>query len=192
MPAHRPPATPDRTTSAAEQVAPPRPPHHHLGMVVLVAVGGVAGTIGRDVTTRWLTTTDDGLPVATLTVNLAGCFLLGLLLEALGRRGPETPRMRGMRLALGTGVLGGFTTFSSLAEELALLVHDHGDVVAVVYAAVSVIGGLVAAVLGIALAAGHHRLTSADLPEDPDAEEEPAVPDRDDRAADTETRGEQR
>lgn len=166
--------------------------NHHLGLVGLVAAGGVVGTSASYATTLWLGTAGSGLPTATLAVNLVGCFLLGLLLEALGRRGPETTRMQRARLTLGTGVVGGFTTFSSLAEELALLVHEHAGGIAVLYAAVSVIGGLVATVLGITLAAGHHRLTSSDLPEDPDAEEVPAVPDRDTLEADTGTRGEQR
>lgn len=195
MPAHRSPTptTPDRAARAAERGAPsPRPPHHHLGLVGLVAAGGVVGTTARYATTLWLGTAGSGLPTATLTVNLVGCFLLGLLLEALGRRGAESPRMQAARLALGTGVLGGFTTFSSLAEELAQLVHEHADGVAVLYAVVSVVGGLVATVLGITLAAGHHRLTTADLPEDPDEEEEPAVPDRDHLEADTEGGGERR
>lgn len=196
MPAHRSPTpttTPDHTAPAAERGAPPpTPPHRHLGLLGLVAAGGVVGTAARYGSTLWLGTAASGLPTATLAVNLVGCFLLGLLLEALGRRGPESPRMQAARLALGTGVLGGFTTFGSLAEELAQLVHAHADGVAAVYAVVSVVGGLVATVLGITLAAGHHRLTSGDLPEDPDEEEEPAVPDRDNREADTEGGGERR
>lgn len=189
------PTTSDRTAPAGERGAPPpppRPPHHHLGLVGLVAAGGVAGTAARYGTSLWLGTAGSGLPTATLTVNLVGCFLLGLLLEALGRRGPETPRMRGVRLGLGTGVMGGFTTFSSLAEELAQLVHTHAVGVAALYAVLSVVGGLVATVGGITLAAGHHRLSSDDLPEDPDEEEEPAVRDRDTLEADTEGGGGER
>lgn len=195
MPAHRcaTPTPPDRAARAVERGAPPpKPPHHHLGLVLLVAAGGVAGTTARYATTLWLDIAGSGLPSDTLTVNLVGCFLLGLLLEALGRRGPESPRMQRARLALGTGLVGGFTTFSSLAEELALLVHEHAGGVAVVYAAVSVVGGIVSTVLGITLAAGHHRLTRTDLLEDPDAEEEPAVSDRDNLETDAGTQGEQR
>lgn len=170
--------------------APPgrsRPVHHRLDLVALVAVGGFVGTAARYATTLWLGTARSGLPTATLAVNLLGCFLLGLLLEALGRRGPENPRMQGVRLALGTGVLGGFTTFSSLAEELALLVHHDRAAVAAGYAALSVLGGVAAAVLGVALAAGHHRLSTARLPDDPDAQDLDAVaPDT------TETEREQR
>lgn len=166
MPENR-PTTPGVSTPAAP-VSPPA--HHRLELVVLVAAGGVVGTFARYATTLWLGTASSGLPTATLVVNLVGCFVLGLLLEALGRRGPETPRQQALRLGLGTGVVGGFTTFSSLAEELALLVHTHAAAVAGLYAAVSVVGGLVASVLGIVVAAGHHRLTREGLPADPDAE----------------------
>ncbi len=189
------PTTSHRTAGAGERGAPPPPPlppHHHLGLVGLVAAGGVAGTAARYGTSLWLGNAASGLPTATLTVNLVGCFLLGLLLEALGRRGPETPRMQQVRLGLGTGVMGGFTTFSSLAEELAQLVHTHADGVAALYAVLSVVGGLVATMGGITLAAGHHRLTSDDLPEDPDEEEQPPAADRDTRGAGTEGGGERR
>ena len=195
MPEHRSPTptTPDRAGMAGARGAPPpRAPHHHLGLVGLVAAGGVLGTLARYGTAEWLGTTASGLPTAILTVNLVGCFLLGLLLEALGRRGPETSRMQAARLTLGTGVLGGFTTFSSLAEDLAQLVHTHADGVAALDAVATVVGGLIATVGGIALAAGHRRLTSTDLPEDPDAEEEPAEPDRDPQTVDTDRGGKRR
>lgn len=195
MPEHRSPTptTSGRATPAGGRGAPPpRPPHHHLGLVGLVAAGGVVGTAARYGAALWLGTTASGLPTATLIVNLVGCFLLGLLLEALGRRGPETSRMQAARLALGTGVLGGFTTFSSLAEDLAQLVHTHAAGVAALYAVASVVGGLAATVGGITLAAGHHRLSTTDLPEDPDAEEEPAGPAHDPRKVDTDSGGERR
>lgn len=113
---------------------------------------GFVGAAARYGTSLWLGTADSGLPAATLMVNLLGCLLLGVLLEALGRRGPETPRVRAVRLAVGTGVIGGFTTVSSLVEEVAALVGDGAVGVAVLYSGVSVVGGLLAAVAGIALA----------------------------------------
>lgn len=164
--AHTPPGSPS-------VAVPPRPPHHHLELVGLVAAGGVVGTLARYETTLWLGTAPSGLPTATVTVNLVGCFLLGLLLEALGRRGPESSRMQAARLTLGTGMLGGFTTFSSLAEELAQLVHTHAVGVAALYAVVSVVGGLIATVMGITFAAAHHRRSTTDLPDDPDDPDDP-------------------
>jgi CrcB protein len=62
-----------------------------------------------------------GFPVATLGVNVLGSFLLGLLLETLRHRGPDTGGRRLLRLGLGTGLLGGFTTYSTLAVETVTL-----------------------------------------------------------------------
>lgn len=95
-----------------------------------------------------LPTTRD-IPWATLTVNVAGAFLLGLLLEALLRAGAETSRIRLTRLALGTGILGGFTTYSALALELHELLVDGRVASAVGYGLGSVSAGLLACVLGI-------------------------------------------
>lgn len=89
------------------------------------------------------------IPWATLIVNVAGAFLLGLLLEALLHAGAETSRIRLARLALGTGVLGGFTTYSALALELHELLADGRFATAVGYGLGSVSAGLLACVLGI-------------------------------------------
>jgi fluoride exporter len=85
--------------------------------------------------------------VATLAVNLLGALLLGALLEALARRGPDTGRRRLLRLGLGTGVLGGFTTYSTLAVETATL----PTALAVAYLAASVLLGAAAALAGVLL-----------------------------------------
>jgi CrcB protein len=121
-------------------------------LLLLVGVGGALGTLAR-----WAVSTGipavAAWPLATLAVNLLGALLLGFLLESLRRRGPETPRLRRWRLGAGTGFCGGFTTYSSLAVELDRLVSGGDAAVALGYAAVSLVGGVLAAVLGIALAA---------------------------------------
>lgn len=130
---------------------PEAPPHRDPRLLVLVGAGGAVGTLAR-----WAVSTGvpvvSGWPLATLAVNLAGSFALGLLLESLLRRGPETPALRRRRLGLGTGFCGGFTTFSSFAVELDRLVSGGQAATALGYAAVSLLGGLVAVVLGIACA----------------------------------------
>lgn len=127
------------------------PAHRDPRLLLLVGAGGAVGTLGRwavstvvPTVARW--------PLATLTVNLLGAFVLGFLLEALLRRGHETPQLRRWRLAVGTGVCGGFTTYSSFAVELDRLVSSGHLGTALGYAAVSLVGGLVAVVLGIACA----------------------------------------
>lgn len=121
---------------------------------MLVAAGGMVGTGARYQVSAALPSSS-GWPTATLVENLVGSFLLGLLLEGLLRRGTEGHRGRLARLGLGTGALGGFTTFSSLAIELERLLADGAVVVAASYAMASVLGGLVACFLGIVLAGRH-------------------------------------
>lgn len=140
-------------------------------MAALVAAGAVPGTAARyGLSLHWPTSTG-GWPWATFTVNLSGALVLGFLLEALARRGPDVGRRRRLRLALGTGFLGAFTTYSSLATEADLLVHAAAPALAVGYGLVSVVGGVLAALGGVALAAGHHRRTLRRPPGAPDLDD---------------------
>lgn len=128
-----------------------RPPHRDPALVLLVAAGGAVGALARFALAEALPPRG-GWPVATLLANLTGAFLLGALLEAVARRGPETPRLRALRLTCGTGVLGGYTTVSALALDAERLVADGAVGTAVAYAGLSVLGGVLAALAGIRLA----------------------------------------
>ncbi len=140
-----------------------------------MVVGGAIGTAARYGLAEALPTARGGWPIATLTVNLVGALVLGVLLEALARRGPDAGWRRDLRLFAGTGFCGGFTTYSALAVELDLLIRDHQLAVAAGYALASLVGGVVMAVLGISLAAGRHHWRQARLPIDPDlADREPS------------------
>ncbi len=133
-----------------------RPAFLRPGLAALVATGGAAGTAARYlIATAWPPL--GGLPVATLIGNVAGAFLLGLLPAALAGRGPESPRGQRIRLGLGTGVLGGFTTFSGLALETARLLGAGRITLAIAYAGGSVLLGLGACLAGTTLAAGWIR-----------------------------------
>ncbi len=128
------------------------PPYRRPGLVALVAVGGMVGSAGR-YGLALLLPPRDGWPVATFLVNVVGSFVLGVLLEALVRRGPEGRRELRLRLGIGTGVLGGFTTFSSLALETERLLAEGALVTASTYVLASLVCGLAACLGGVVLSA---------------------------------------
>lgn len=133
-----------------------RPPHVNAALVALVGVGGAVGSLARYALSHALTP-QHGLPVATLIENVSGAFLLGLLLERLVLAGPETAHRRRLRLGLGTGVLGGYTTYSSFALELRGLLADGRGGLALGYALVTVVVGALACWLGVLLAVVRRR-----------------------------------
>jgi len=99
-----------------------------LPLLVAVAVGGAVGCLARYGIGLALPTPPTGWPTGTFLANLAGALLLGLLLEGLARTGPDTGWRQLARLGLGTGLLGAFTTYSTLAVELDLqLARVDGD-----------------------------------------------------------------
>ncbi len=129
----------------------PKPAHLQPRLLVLVLIGGSAGALLRWALIR--TVPAGALPWATLLANLPGALLLGVLLEGLARRGPDEGRRRALRLALGAGVLGAFTTYSSLAVEVVLLVRDNRAALAVAYGTGSALTGLAAGAAGLLLGA---------------------------------------
>lgn len=125
------------------------PPHRDWRLVGMVAAGGAIGSALRYLLALALPTPAHGWPWATFAVNMVGAFALGWLLEGLAARGPEGTRQRNLRLVLGTGVLGGFTTYSSFALELErLLAADHGGI-ALGYAIGTLALGMLAAFAGV-------------------------------------------
>ena len=115
--------------------------------VLLVFLGGVIGSAGRE-GAALLIPAGGGVPWAVLTVNLIGAFLLAALVTVVGDRENETAARRDIRLFAGTGVLGGFTTYSALAGATAVL-GDADGLLAGLWAVGSVATGLVAAWLGL-------------------------------------------
>jgi CrcB protein len=114
--------------------------------VLLVALGGGVGAALRYLAGGWAAAAfGPGLPWGTWLINLAGSFLLGWLLARLDGGGEA------LRLLLGVGVLGGFTTFSAFSVELVGMINRAEIGLAAAYAISSVAGGVVAAFLGVAL-----------------------------------------
>jgi fluoride exporter len=120
-------------------------------LIALVGLGGALGTAARYGFERWLPA-NSGLPRGTLIANLIGALILGVMLEALARGGPDVGARRKVRLLLGTGFCGGLTTYSTLAVEADLLIRSHRDALAAGYAVGSVLIGVALAGIGIALA----------------------------------------
>ncbi len=129
-----------------------RPVHLRPRSVLLVAAGGVVGTAAREAVSLAVPSIG-GFPAAVFGINVVGAFLLGLLLEALVRRGPDEGRRQVLRLLLGTGFCGGFTTYSSLATATAVLLVDGDAVTGALYAAATLLVGGLASWAGIACGA---------------------------------------
>lgn len=116
--------------------------------VAAVALGGTIGAVLRVGLARAFPVEPGRLPWTTLAENVAGAFLLGLVLVLVLER--WRPR-RDVRPFLCTGVLGSFTTFSNYTVEIAALAPGYAWT-GVVYALVSIIAGLGAAWLGMRIA----------------------------------------
>ncbi|MEV0542528.1 fluoride efflux transporter FluC [Nocardia salmonicida] len=89
-------------------------------------------------------------PVTTFAINFIGAFVLGGLLEALARLGPDSGWRQRVRVGIGTGVIGSFTTYSTLSVDTDLLLRGHHPWSAITYALGTVIVGMVATAVGIA------------------------------------------
>lgn len=113
----------------------------HLRATALVGLGGAVGTLARHGVVAGLGE-DGALPSGTLLVNLLGSLLIGIVVAVVASSA--------WRLTLGTGFLGGFTTYSALAVQTReLLVTDPR--IAVGYVLGTLAGGWFLAILGLAI-----------------------------------------
>ncbi|MCM3778208.1 fluoride efflux transporter FluC [Microbacterium hydrocarbonoxydans] len=110
--------------------------------VLLVFVGGAVGTAGRLALGLWIADAG-GFPIATFVVNVVGALLIGVLAARM-------PQSTDLRVLLGTGVLGGFTTYSAFMTGTVEL-WSATPALAAVYAVGSLVLGLAAAALGLRL-----------------------------------------
>jgi CrcB protein len=112
--------------------------------VGIVALGGALGAILRYLVTSWVQHRVDFFPWGTVVVNLVGSFLIGIVLE-MTLRGFLSSQVR---LLLGVGILGGFTTFSSLSWEMLTLLEESDILPAFLYGFGSLVIGVFCAWLG--------------------------------------------
>ncbi len=122
-----------------------------MDKVLLVAVGGAAGAVARYglgiQALRWF---GAGWPHGTFIANIAGGLLMGLLAGFLAFKGGAEQEK--LRLLLGVGVLGGFTTFSAFSLETALMIERRAYGVAASYALASVLLSVTALFVGLIVA----------------------------------------
>lgn len=118
--------------------------------ILAVFVGGGLGSVARYLTgLLFLQRFGPGFPYGTLAINLAGCFLIGIVAELAQTRAVGVGTSA--RLFLVVGVLGGFTTFSTFAYDAVTLAGEALSIPAIAYVLASVAGGIVAAFAGIVL-----------------------------------------
>lgn len=138
----------------------PLPVHLHWRSVLLVFAGGTIGTAVRYLLSTAVPSAG-GIPLTILAINVTGAFVLGWLLEALALRGPDAGRRRDLRLFAGTGILGGYTTYSSFAVDTDGLFAAHDPLGGIGYAVATIAIGALASVAGIAAAAAIARRRGA-------------------------------
>jgi len=130
------------------QVTAPLPPRTALRRAALAGFGGMIGTAAR----LGLGMLIPDAAIAVLIANLAGALILGILTARL----PASD----LRVFLGTGVLGGFTTYSAFAVD-AVQLWGASALLSFGYLAGSLIGGLLAAIIGLHLGAALGRAAHA-------------------------------
>lgn len=119
-----------------------------MKILLAIGLGSFIGGVSRYLITlliqnKFLST----FPYGTLAVNIIGCFLIGIV-YGLSDRGNVS---EGWRLFLATGILGGFTTFSSFSNDTVSLIRDAQYWQAFSYVGLSIIIGLAATFTGISL-----------------------------------------
>lgn len=113
---------------------------------------GALGAGARYIVVEWVARWWRGpVPVATLIINVSGAFALGVVTTAL-----TTPGGLAARLLIGAGFLGGYTTFSTLSFETLALARRGESGHAWLNAGASLVGGMIAAALGMALGLTFH------------------------------------
>jgi CrcB protein len=118
-----------------------------LARFLLVCAGGAAGTAARYLLSSWLERfSGASFPWGTLVVNLLGSFLLGVVMEVALTTDLVSPTLR---ITLATGLLGGFTTYSSFNYETLRLLQTANPTLAALNITFTLAGCLTAGALGL-------------------------------------------
>jgi CrcB protein len=120
-----------------------------MPVIVGVALGGAVGASARWLLDRLIEARSSAVfPLSTFTINITGCFLIGVVSAALVDRHHLPPWLR---IGLVVGVVGGYTTFSTFAQETLDLADIHHVAIAFAYVVASVGVGLAAVYAGTSL-----------------------------------------
>ena len=118
---------------------------------LLVGIGSFVGGNARYILAKWVGGTIDArFPLGTFLINVGGSFILGLIGGLIAQR--NIPHADAVRLALGVGFCGGFTTFSTFEFETHALFEDGVWLTAVTNMFLSLFAGLVAVRFGLVAA----------------------------------------
>ena len=115
--------------------------------ILFVGFGGFIGASLRYLSGQ-LIPPQNGFPIHTLIINLLGCFALSWFYSAAFHRWNIAPHIR---LGIGTGLIGAFTTFSTFSVETLQLLHNGQIFLCLSYILTSTIGGIVFSAGGIRL-----------------------------------------
>jgi fluoride exporter len=115
----------------------------------MLATGATLGSFARFGLVEWTSLfLGRAFPYGTLLVNVLGSFVLGLFLTLATGRLAVSPNTR---ILVATGFCGSFTTFSTFSYQVVHLLQEGNYVAGVVYPLISLVGGVLAVLLGIAL-----------------------------------------
>ncbi len=117
-----------------------------MKQLILVFLGGGFGSIARFLLIKIMPNENTNFPWGTLTVNLLGCFLIGLIMGYVSRHSVES--RSDLVLFLGIGICGGFTTFSAFAFENFSLFKSENYLNSIAYISTSVFFGAMLVYLG--------------------------------------------
>ncbi len=120
-----------------------------MKLVLAIALGGAIGAVGRHyVSAGMIHLMGHGFPWGTLVVNVAGSFIMGVLIETMALVWSPTAEMRAL---LTVGVLGAFTTFSTFSLDVATLYERGATAQLASYILASVVVSILALFAGLRL-----------------------------------------